>query len=280
MYSILSVSRNTRRLLERNGTLALAGFRVFSPRTPEEAPCLALEKNVDAVVIGHSVEPPDRAIIIEAIRRVCPECIIVFAYASPDTAGEPLANVSIDVTHGAEPLIDELQNRLPQARGTAPLLQHFLRAVIDATGADFGNIQLFDSSTHSLRIVAQYGFSEEFLGFFEVVCGNDTACGSALNARRRIIVEDVDLDPIFQGSESREVMLRANVRAVQSTPLIRPSGKLLGVLSTHWRQPGAPSARRLQDLDRGTADYLRAMEEQLTRTIPAPGRMGQRLASR
>ncbi len=83
MYNILSVSRRTRLLIERNESLALSGFRVISPRVPEEAPLLAIQQNVDAVVIGHSVEAPKRRIIIEAIRRACPDCLIVFAYTRP-----------------------------------------------------------------------------------------------------------------------------------------------------------------------------------------------------
>jgi hypothetical protein len=115
MYNILSVSRNTRLLLHRNNALALYGFRVVSPRQPEETPFLALQQKVDAVVIGHSVEPESRAIIIEAVRRLCPGCVIVFVYAKPETTGEPLADVSLNVTNGPEPLIHDLQERLPRS---------------------------------------------------------------------------------------------------------------------------------------------------------------------
>jgi len=114
MYLILSISRNTRLLLRRNDTLALAGFRVISPRTPEEGPYLALEQNVDAVIIGHSVEPRNRAILIKAIRKLCPQCVILFVFARPDTEGEPLADVSLDVTHGPDSLIRALRERLPR----------------------------------------------------------------------------------------------------------------------------------------------------------------------
>jgi hypothetical protein len=119
MYNILSISRNTRLLLQRNDSLALAGFRVISPRTPEEAPFLALQQDVDAVVIGHSVEPSNRATLIEAIRKLCPACIVLFVYASPDTEGEPLADVSLDVNGGTEPLIRALRQRLPRQASAA-----------------------------------------------------------------------------------------------------------------------------------------------------------------
>ncbi len=114
MYRILSVSRNTSLLLRRNDALAMAGFSVVSPKTPEEAPFLAMQRNVDAVVIGHSVQSHERQIVIQAIRRVCPQCVIVFVYLADESGEEPQADISIDVTHGAEVLISELQTRLPR----------------------------------------------------------------------------------------------------------------------------------------------------------------------
>jgi hypothetical protein len=118
MYNILTISRNTRLLLGRNDTLALAGFRVVSPRTPEETPFLALQQNVDAVIIGHSVEPEVRRIAIEAIRTLCPHCLIAFVYVGQPQQ-EPLADISLDVTRGNEPLVNWLQNRLPRKSNSA-----------------------------------------------------------------------------------------------------------------------------------------------------------------
>ena len=113
MYNILSVSRNTRLLLSRNHTLAIAGFRVISPRTPEEAPFLALQQKVEAVVLGHSVEPEVREPLIYAIRHLCPDCLVLFVFTG-EGQEEPLADASIDVSKGNEPLVRELQRRLPR----------------------------------------------------------------------------------------------------------------------------------------------------------------------
>jgi hypothetical protein len=118
MYKIVSVSRNTRLLMQRNDTLALAGFRVISPRVPEQAPYLAFEQRVDALIIGHSVEPHMRETIVEMLRRLCPHCLIVFAYVG-ERQSEPLADVSLDVTNGNEPVINFLQDRLPRQQHAA-----------------------------------------------------------------------------------------------------------------------------------------------------------------
>ena|ERR1700751_2665144 len=114
MYRVLSISRNVRLLLERNSILALAGFSVVSPKQPEDAPLLASQEAVDAVVIGHSVDSATRKNIIADLRRLCPGCLVCFVYATPETEGEPLADVSLDVTKGPEPLIVFLEDRLPK----------------------------------------------------------------------------------------------------------------------------------------------------------------------
>lgn len=119
MYRILSISRNVRLLLERNDILAMAGFSVISPKHPEEASRLAAQERVDALVIGHSVDAELRKSIIDDLRRECPGCLVCFVYAAPDTQGEPLADVSLDVTHGPESLVIALQQRLPKGSTAA-----------------------------------------------------------------------------------------------------------------------------------------------------------------
>lgn len=116
MYRILSVSRNVSLLLQRNNVLAIAGFSVISPRYPEQTPALAMSEKVDAVVIGHSVDANVRRTVISELRRECPDCVICFVYVSPHKDGEPLADVSLDVTGGPEPLILVLQERLSKTR--------------------------------------------------------------------------------------------------------------------------------------------------------------------
>lgn len=119
MYRILSISNNVRLLLSRNDILAMAGFSVISPRHPEQAPLLAGQERVDAVVIGHSVGEAERKPLIKQLRVVCPGCPICFVYEAPDTKGEPLADVSLDVTQGPEKLVLYLQERLPRTSSAA-----------------------------------------------------------------------------------------------------------------------------------------------------------------
>ena len=74
-----------------------------------------------------------------------------------------------------------------------------------------------------------------------------------------MIVEDVNLSPIFAGKPALEVQLQAGVRAVQSTPVVSRSGKFLGVFSTHFETSGRPDEQALRLLDllaRLTADII------------------------
>jgi DNA-binding NtrC family response regulator len=119
VYRILSVSRNVALLMNRNDALAIAGFRVVSPRQPEDSVMMLEQQKVDAVVIGHSVKAPQRQKLIQGIRARWPNIPVFFVYAMPDREGEPLADESIDVTAGAEKLIAAIQQSLSREDGEA-----------------------------------------------------------------------------------------------------------------------------------------------------------------
>ena len=141
--------------------------------------------------------------------------------------------------------------------GNGNMLASILDLAIDITEADFGNIQIIDSSQR-LRIVVNRGFEAEFLDYFAVVESSESACGVALEQNRRVIVPDVRKNSFFN-VDSRRIMLRANALAVQSTPLISSCGRLLGMLSTHYCVPRRPLLTKLPYLDRlarRTADLL------------------------
>src|SRR5262249_55118 len=108
------------------------------------------------------------------------------------------------------------------------------RTAIAISGADKGNLQLFDETLGSLRIIAQQGFQERFLKFFEHVDDHVAAsCG----------IDDVLTNKIFVGQPAQKVLLDAEVRAIISTPQKSSKGGLLGVISTHFSRPGHPSER-------------------------------------
>ena len=137
--------------------------------------------------------------------------------------------------------MQQISTRLLQAGDFSLLLQDVLDAAIEITGAQMGNLQLLEADV--LRITAQRGFDRPFLEFFAAVHGEQAACGAALHRAERVIVDDVLHSQFFVGTAALDVMVAAGARAVQSTPLVTRSGRVLGMsqptTSTHRNNPAS-----------------------------------------
>jgi two-component sensor histidine kinase len=111
-----------------------------------------------------------------------------------------------------------------------------------------------------LRMLASKGLPPEGARYWEWVRGDSgCTCGEALRTGRRAIAEDVATCAFMAGTPDRDVLLEGGIRAGQSTPLVSRSGKLVGMISTHWSKPHRPSDRNLRMLDilaRPTADLI------------------------
>jgi PAS domain S-box-containing protein len=129
------------------------------------------------------------------------------------------------------------------------LLEEILAAALSVSGTDKGHLQLLNSHSSVLRIVAQRGFTEAFLDFFHTLDLAQVACGAALQDGIRVVIEDVTHSAILRATPELDVMLTAGVRAMQVTPLISRTGQLLGMLSTHYTTPHHPTERTLRLLD-------------------------------
>ena len=133
-------------------------------------------------------------------------------------------------------------------------LQVILEKIIDAallfTNADMGNIQLRDPESGKLKMRVHRGFQKDWLDYWDIVDENRGTCGAVLRKGERVIVEDVRKSPLFSGLPATlEVQLKAGVLAVQSTPIMNRQGKLLGVISTHYKTPRRPDDHALRFLD-------------------------------
>ena len=130
--------------------------------------------------------------------------------------------------------LHELSGHLLVPTDLQSMLANVLRAALDITAADKGNVQICDDAG-GLTIAAHAGFDRPFLDFFaRVDAHTDSACGKATGSRQRVLVEDVTASPLFADRPSLPVMAAAGVRAVQSTPLFDRAGQFVGVLSTHY----------------------------------------------
>ena len=167
---------------------------------------------------------------------------------------------------GAMTRLHALSTRLLSA-DLRTALDDVLENAIVTSGADFGNIQLYNPQAGALEIVAHRGFRPDFLAYFRRVRVDEgSACAQAMQSGRRIIIEDVELDPAYE--PHRRIAAAAGYRAVQSTPLKSHNGSILGMLSTHFRRPQRVSERNQRLLDlyaRHAADLIERlrMEEAL-----------------
>jgi PAS domain S-box-containing protein len=145
--------------------------------------------------------------------------------------------------------LHKISMRLTATSDLESVLWEVLDATIELQQAQFGDIQLYDKTSGALRIVAHRGVDQRFLDYFAAVDASDTsACGLALKAGARVIVEDVNTNADYL--PHREIAALTGYRGVQSTTLLHPhTGKPIGMLSTMFRQPYRPSHRELQLTD-------------------------------
>jgi len=84
-----------------------------------------------------------------------------------------------------------------------------------------------------------------------------------------LLIQEGDIDVLYQrivdpaasntGPEDLHAYRKSGIRWVQSTPLMSRSGQLLGMISTHWREPHRPPEKAFQPLDvlaRQAADLI------------------------
>jgi signal transduction histidine kinase len=146
----------------------------------------------------------------------------------------------------------------------ASLFDTILDTAAALMGSQFASMQLLDSSRGhgpELRLLAARGFAPDALeGWDWVTPTSRTSCGEALRTGVRIVVRDVEADDAPGEVREHDASYRRNgIRAMQTTPLINRAGRILGMISTHWRHPHQPSERSLRLLDilaRQAADFI------------------------
>jgi len=150
-----------------------------------------------------------------------------------------------------------------------------VEAAVAITGSQFGTMQLLcpadDPSGHGgqLQLLAHRGLPAEAVGFWQWVSpAAYSSCTLALKMGQRAIVPDFEKWADIAGTADLDAFRAAGIRSAQTTPLLSRTGRLLGMISTHWDRPHHPSERDLRLLDilaRQAADLLERTiaEEQL-----------------
>ncbi len=174
-------------------------------------------------------------------------------------ATQCLQSLSIEIAHEAD--LDGLYEKLVD--GAALIMR-----------SDFASMQEYHPNRGprgELELLAFRGFSAAASKLWTWVnADSKCTCGVAYRTLRRVIVADVEQCDFLAGTRDLEGYLETGIRAVQSTPLLSRSGQLVGMISTHWKEPHEPSERDLRLLDilaRLAADLIerKSHEEDLRR---------------
>jgi len=143
--------------------------------------------------------------------------------------------------------LHDMSVRLTSTLDIESVLQEVLRAALAVQGTSLGLLSLCDPVRDGLMLKTSSGFGQEFLNRVAWVPPGGGACGICYQQRRRIVIEDVEVDPIFEAYRAEARL--AGFRACHSTPLITRGGTIIGVLSVHFRLPHRPYERETRLMD-------------------------------
>ncbi|HEX5007282.1 MAG TPA: GAF domain-containing protein [Hyphomonadaceae bacterium] len=131
------------------------------------------------------------------------------------------------------------------------LYSAILDAAMQVTGSDAAGIQIFDPVRNGLQLVHWRNLHPQSAEFWRWIgADSETGCGQALRSEERIVVTDLGAGLSSTDGNTLEYQ-RCGLRALQCTPLRSRAGRLVGMLSTHWREPLAHA-----DMDFALVDVL------------------------
>jgi PAS domain S-box-containing protein len=156
--------------------------------------------------------------------------------------------------------LQSISSQLIQDEDAGAIYAKILEATVALMRADMGCIQMLDPEANELQLIACTELPEGAPQFPHRTRFDDGgAYGAAMRNRQRVSAADIDSDASGIGAEDRDFCRRSGVKAMQSTPLVSRSGRLFGVISTHWRETHEVSEREARLLDvlaRQVADLI------------------------
>ncbi|HYR34244.1 MAG TPA: GAF domain-containing protein [Burkholderiales bacterium] len=244
---------------EEIGVLEASSARPDFP-TPSEVLLLQVAASQAAIALQEARRFGEQRRAAQELERCVDERTAEVKAVKDELAGDLVAMIGLH----------QLGARLIAQRNLKDVLAEVLEATINLQSADFGMVQLYDEGEQALELLAQRGFNADFVERFRFVRSDTpSSCGRALAAGARVIVDDIETDPAFEGL--RTAARASGFRAVQSTPLLSRTGRMLGMLNTQFRAPHRPSERELHLTDlygRLAADLIerKQNDEDLRRT--------------
>ena len=140
--------------------------------------------------------------------------------------------------------LTEIIRALTYLSTTQDLLEFFLSATLELLDSDCGHVRMLDKASGEWVLRAQHGFDGVPEQDIAALCAAPPV-SQALRGRGRVVIENIDNSALKGLQGIRD----AGCRALQVTPLIDDSGRVLGVLTTYNDTPHAPTALQLRLLD-------------------------------
>lgn len=158
--------------------------------------------------------------------------------------------------------LQRISTELIREQDIERLYANLVDAAATLMRSDFATMQMLHpdrGERGELEMLAHRGFDPEAIKFWDWVrADSGCTCGMALSTGQRAVATDIETCDFMAGTPDKDELLRCGVQAAQSTPLMSRSGRLLGMISTHWRAPHTPS-----ESDLGRFDILARMAADL-----------------
>jgi PAS domain S-box-containing protein len=174
------------------------------------------------------------------------------------TQRESEAKLEVELADNQE--LQRISTALFRADNIEALNERILEAALSVTRADFASLQMYDGERGELSLLSHIGFGAKTAEHWRWTKFDDSsAWARAMANENRIVIRDVETCDFLAGTDDLDAYRLSGIRAVQSTRLVSRSGRLVGILSTHWGKPHNPSERELRLLDvlaRQAADVI------------------------
>lgn len=158
---------------------------------------------------------------------------------------------------------DHVNESDPAVRNQHSDYEKIVENAIALMRSDYASLQMLfpeRGSGGELLLLSFRGFNPQAAKFWEWVrADSKSTCGIALRDNERVVAPDIAGCDFMAGSDDQGIYLQTGIHACQTTPLIGRAGKVVGMISTHWRTPHNPLQKDLQLFDslaRQAADLI------------------------
>jgi len=133
--------------------------------------------------------------------------------------------------------------------GFSETLHALVRLIEEQWPGMLGLILLLDEDRKHLHIGAAVSLPEEYTQSIEglEIGPMVGSCGTACYRGERVIVEDIAIDPRWDGL--RDLGLKYGLRACWSEPVFSSNGQVVGTFAMYYRQPRAPTEAELRTIE-------------------------------